>query len=68
MCIGAGLVKRYGRRRGNWNDLAADPEVDAFLHVDRVASKSNPVDGLSRGRVVALGSRVEGPWKQALLV
>ena len=34
-------------------------ELNTFMYVDRVASESNPVDGLSRGRM-------GGPWKQVL--
>ena len=34
-------------------------ELNTFMYVDRVASESNPVDGLSRGRM-------DGPWKQVL--
>ena len=33
--------------------------LNTFMYVDRVASESNPVDGLSRGRM-------DDPWKQVL--
>ncbi len=34
-------------------------DLDVYPYLDRVASASNPVDGLSRGRR-------EGPWKQVI--
>ena len=39
-----------------WKRIA---ELDIVPYFDRVASESNPVDGLSRGRM-------QGPWKQVL--
>ena len=39
-----------------WRRIA---ELDVYPYFDRVASASNPVDGLSRGRR-------EGPWEQVL--
>ena len=39
-----------------WRKIA---ELDVIPYFDRVASESNPVDGLSRGRW-------GGPWKQVL--